>query len=96
MAHIDDSDDSLLPDILETLPFFALLALVWSGLTLWVWFTDIVDVSVYYSLLYVSFLGVVELSSAFDLRLPNRRWLNLTIATGFGAWMLTLFAYFLG
>lgn len=96
MDKLGDFDRSGPRIVLDVLPFFTLLALVWACLTAWVWVTDIVDVSVYYSLLYVSFLGVVELGSAFDLRLPNRRWLKLTIATGFGAWMLTLYAYFLG
>jgi hypothetical protein len=96
MDELGDFNDPGRPVVLDLLPFFALLALVWAGLTTWIWFTDIVDVTVYYSLLYVSFLGVVELSSAFDFRLPDRRWLKLTIATGFGAWMLALYAYFLG
>jgi len=81
------------PDIL---PWVALLILVWACLGVWFWAVGGTHVSVYASLLYVSFLGVVELGSALGLQLPNRRLLNLTVAVGFGGWALGLSAYLLG
>lgn len=80
-----------LPDIL---PFVALLILTWSCLGAWLWFVVDVESMIYYTLLYVSFLGVVELGSGFGLELPDRRWLNLMIGGGFVGWMLSLLAYF--
>ncbi|MEF8825360.1 MAG: hypothetical protein V5A27_03320 [Halapricum sp.] len=80
----------------DTLPWVALLILVWTCLGVWFWGFGGAHASVYASLLYVSFLGVVELGSALGLQLPNRRLLNLTIAAGFGGWVLSISVYLLG
>lgn len=90
---MEESD--VAPDVL---PFVAFLTLVWACLSVWFWGFggEGVHVSVYASLLYISFLGVVELGSALGLHLPDRRFLNLTIAAGFGGWALSLSVYLLG
>jgi hypothetical protein len=77
----------------DPLPWIALLLFVWACLGAWFWRFGGTYLSVYASLLYVSFLGVVELGSALGLQLPNRELLNLTIAIGFGGWMLSLVVY---
>ena len=80
---------------LDAFPFVVFLILVWTCLGIFLWALGVEEVAVYFSLLYVSFLGVVELGSALGLSLPNRRLVDLTIAVGFGGWILSLAVYLL-
>lgn len=82
-------------DLSNVFPFVALLLVTWLCLGAWLWFVVNVEPVIYYSLLYISFLGVVELGSGFGLELPNRRWLNLTIGIGFVGWVFSLLIYFI-
>lgn len=74
--------------------FFVLLAAIWCAVSGWFWFVYDGRLTIYYSLLYISFLGVVELGSGFGLQLPKRKWLNLAIVAGFVGWVASLFMYF--
>jgi len=77
----------------STALFPVALALTWVSVGVALRAVGITGLAIYYILMYVSFLGVVELASPHELRPPLQRWLNLTVAIGFLGWLLSLFFY---
>lgn len=82
---------SLLPIIT---PFIVILISVWVCVAVLLWYFNNFGFLMYYMLMYVSFLGILELASSFDFRLPSRKWLNFVVAIGFLGWILSLIVYF--
>jgi len=74
--------------------FAAGLVLAWASVGVILRAVGIAELAIYYTLMYVSFLGVVELASPHELRPPLRRWLNVTVAIGFLGWVVSLLVYF--
>lgn len=81
-------------DLSDFLPFIAILISVSIGVIGLLWVLTDFPASAYYMILYVSFLGLLELATALDLRLPAPRWLNLVITLGFVGWIGSLIMYF--
>lgn len=75
-------------------PFIVLLISVWVCVAVLLWYFNNFEFTMYYMLMYVSFLGILELASSFDFRLPSRKWLNFVVAIGFLGWILSLIVYF--
>jgi hypothetical protein len=69
------------------------LAATWLLLSTWLVLFEDVSVVIHGCLLYVSFLGVLELCSAFGLKLPDRGRLDVAIVGGFVGWSFGLAMY---
>lgn len=74
-------------------PFFLLLLVAWAVVAGTLWTFGIAEASLYYLFLYATFLGVIELSTGFALRLPKRRRLYAAIAVGLVGWAFGLLRY---
>lgn len=86
--------DTRRQNLLTIIPFVALLISVWVCVAVLLWSFSEFEFLLYYMLLYVSFLGVLELASSLDLRLPSQKWLNFAVAFGFFGWVFSLILYF--
>lgn len=89
MTALVDTDN-----ITAITPFAVLLISVWLCMTILFWYFGDFGFLKYYILLYVSFLGSLEIAFSLDLRLPPQKWLTLIVAIGFLGWILSLLAYF--
>lgn len=88
-AHLSMNEQNLA----ALAPFFLLLLVAWTVVAGTLWAFEIAEASLYYLFLYATFLGVIELSTGFAVRLPKRRWLNAAIAVGFVGWAVGLLRY---
>lgn len=75
-------------------PFIAVLLAAWGCGAVLLWSVSAFDVVLYYLVMYVFSLGILELASSSRLRLPSRVWLNRAITIGFLGWILCLLLYF--
>lgn len=76
-----------------TVLFAVALALTWATVGIVLRSIGTTELTIHYTLMYVSFLGVVEFVSPHRLRPPLRNWLNLTVTIGFFGWVLSLIIY---
>jgi hypothetical protein len=74
--------------------FATAVIVVWISLGVLLWYFGTPNPWIFCSLLYVSFLGMVELSSGFGLSLPDQQSLDLAIGLGFVGWLVSVAVYF--
>lgn len=74
--------------------FVALLLGVWIVIGVLLSAYDSFTIPLYYILIYLAFLLLLELGSAYLLRLRNRKWLNVLIGIGFIGWSVCLYSVF--
>lgn len=74
--------------------FVVILLSVWTLLALVLYAYDSFSIPLYYVLMYLAFLLVLELGSAYILELRTKRWLYVAIGAGFVGWVVALFSLF--
>lgn len=94
MDTTDESYRQFLTKRTDVRQFVAILIGVWILLALVLFTYDSFSPPLYYVLMYLAFLLLLELGSAYLRQLRNKRWLHVLIGVGFVGWIVALFTLF--
>lgn len=74
-------------------PFVVILTTIWVGVAVLLWSFSEFEFPLYYMLIYVLSLGILELASSLQPQLSSQKWLNRAVIIGFLGWILGMLLY---